>query len=161
ALILLGGCLGFLPHNFKHAKIFLGDAGSTFLGFMLAGIGVMGNWAEDNFVRVCVPILILGVPIFDMTFTTIMRIKEKKVKSVVEWLRYAGKDHFHHYLVELGLKPAGSVFFIWAVTFMLGLSAVMLGNDRAWEGLFTLVQAGIIFVIIGVLIVMGKRMRNS
>ncbi|NOZ70102.1 MAG: undecaprenyl/decaprenyl-phosphate alpha-N-acetylglucosaminyl 1-phosphate transferase, partial [Deferribacteres bacterium] len=79
ALILFAGCMGFLPHNFKRAGIFLGDAGSTFLGFMLAGIAIAGNWAEDNMLRLSIPVLILGVPIFDMTFTTVMRIREKKV----------------------------------------------------------------------------------
>jgi UDP-GlcNAc:undecaprenyl-phosphate GlcNAc-1-phosphate transferase len=161
SLVLLGSCLGFLPYNFKRAKIFLGDAGSTFLGFMLAGVAVLGNWAEDNIVKICIPILILGVPIFDMIFTTIMRVKEERVKSFVEWLKYGGRDHFHHYLVDLGLLPSGAVIFIWTVTFSLGLSGVMLGNDRAWEGFLTLFQGGIIFVVIGVLIVVGKRRRSG
>ena len=160
-LVLFAACLGFLPHNFRKAKIFLGDAGSMFLGFMLAGIAVAGNWAQDNIIKVAIPILILGVPIFDMTFTTIMRIKEGKVRNVVEWLKYGGKDHFHHYLVYLGFPPLGSVLFIWGFTFYLGLSAVMLGNDRAWEGLLTLLQATLIFTIIGVLIVIGRRHRSG
>ena len=161
SLIILVSCLGFMPHNYKKAKIFLGDTGSTFLGFMLAGIAVVGNWAQDNIVKICIPILILGVPIFDMIFTTVVRIKEKKVSSFMEWLRYGGKDHFHHYLVDLGLLPSGAVIFIWAITFSLGLSAAMLGNDRAWEGFLTLIQAAIIFGIIGVLMVVGKRRRSG
>jgi len=161
SLFLFAACLGFLPHNFKKAKIFLGDAGSTFLGFMLAGIGVAGNWAGDNIIKVAVPILILGVPIFDMVFTTVMRIKEEKIKTIIEWLEYGGRDHFHHYLVYLGFPPVGAVLTIWAFTFYLGLSAVMLGNDKAWEGLLTVLQASIIFAIIGVLIVVGKRRRSG
>jgi len=112
-------------------------------------------------VKICIPILVLGVPIFDMVFTTIMRIKEEKVKSFIEWLKYGGKDHFHHYLVDLGLLPSGAVIFIWAVTFSLGLSGIMLGNDNAWEGILTILQASIIFGIIGVLIVVGKRRRSG
>lgn len=161
SVILMASCLGFLPHNFRKAKIFLGDAGSTFIGFMLAGIGILGNWAEDNIVKISIPVLILGVPIFDMVFTTIIRIKEGKVKTIIEWLRYGGKDHFHHYLVYLGLSPLGAVFFIWTVTFALGLSAVMLRNDRAWEGILTLAQASVIFAIIGVLIVIGRRKKSG
>ncbi|MBN2119678.1 MAG: undecaprenyl/decaprenyl-phosphate alpha-N-acetylglucosaminyl 1-phosphate transferase [Candidatus Omnitrophica bacterium] len=160
-LILLSACLGFLPHNFRRAKIFLGDAGSMFLGFMLAGISVAGNWAQDSVIKIAIPILILGVPIFDMTFTTIVRIKEGKIKNLVEWLKYAGKDHFHHYLVYLGFPPLGAVLFIWTCTFFLGISAIMLGNDRAWEGILTLFQACVIFAIIGILIVVGRKRRSG
>ncbi|MBN3040680.1 MAG: undecaprenyl/decaprenyl-phosphate alpha-N-acetylglucosaminyl 1-phosphate transferase [Candidatus Omnitrophica bacterium] len=153
---LLMGSFGFLPFNFKKAQIFLGDTGSTFLGFMLAGIAIAGDWAGDHIVKIAIPIIILGVPIFDMTFTTVMRIKEGKVKSLIEWLRYAGKDHFHHYLVYLGLKPIAAVVFIWTITFFLGLTGVMLGNDKAWEGILTVFQASIFFAIIAVLIVIGR-----
>ena len=162
ALILIAGCLGFLPHNFKKAKIFLGDAGSTFIGFMLAGIAVSGNWAEDNVVSLSIPVLILGVPIFDMTFTTIMRIREKKISTVVEWLNYGGKDHFHHRLIDLGLHPAGAVFFIYFVIIALGISAVIISNAKGtFEGIWAILQAAIIFGAIAVLMVIGGRRRSG
>jgi UDP-GlcNAc:undecaprenyl-phosphate GlcNAc-1-phosphate transferase len=157
SVILIGVCLGFLPYNFRKTKVFLGEAGSTFLGFILAGIGLLGIWAEDNMVKVSIPILILGVPIFDMIFTTVMRIREEKIKTLLEWLRYGGKDHFHHYLVDLGFQPLGAVIFIYFVTLSLGISAIMVSNDVAIEGFLTLSQASIIFGIIATLIVMGKR----
>ncbi len=160
AISLIGSCLAFLPYNFKK-KIFLGEAGSTFLGFMLAGIGIVGNWASDNVVKLSIPILILGVPIFDMIFTTIIRIKEGKVKSFIEWLKYSGTDHFHHSLIDLGFRPAGSVIFIYFVTFSLGISAIMVSNDAAIEAFLTLSQAAIIFGIIAMLIVVGKRHRSG
>lgn len=157
-IILAGACLGFLPYNFKQEhKIFLGEAGSTLLGFSLACIAFIGNWASNNVVKISIPILILGVPIFDMIFTTIMRIKEGKVKTLLEWLRYGDKDHFHHYLVDLGFKPQGAVIFIYFVTLSLGISAIMVSNDKAPEALLTLTQAAIIFGIIATLIVVGKR----
>lgn len=160
ALVLIGACVGFLPYNFsKKYKMFLGDAGSMFLGFILAGMAVVGNWAGDNIVKLFIPILVLGVPIFDMIFTTIMRIKEEKVKNIVEWLKYGGKDHFHHYLVDLGLKQKGAVLFIYYLTASLGLSAFMVSNDSAVEGVLTIIQASIIFGVIGVLIVVGRRQR--
>jgi UDP-GlcNAc:undecaprenyl-phosphate GlcNAc-1-phosphate transferase len=156
--IMMGACLGFLPHNFfKKTRMFLGDAGSTFIGFVLACIAIKGHWASDNIVKLFIPILILGVPIFDMVFTTIMRIKEQKVKNLIEWLKYGGKDHFHHYLVDLGLKQKGAVFFIYYVTFSLGLSAMIISNDTAVEGMLMLLQSSIIFGVIGVLIVLGKK----
>jgi UDP-GlcNAc:undecaprenyl-phosphate/decaprenyl-phosphate GlcNAc-1-phosphate transferase len=157
SFILLGSCLGFLPHNFPRARIFLGDAGSTFLGFMLAGISVVGNWGENDLVKICVPILFLGVPIFDMIFTTILRVQEGKVKTIVEWLKYGGKDHFHHYLTYLGFHATGTVIFIWTIILSLGLSGIMLFNNTAADALLTLCQAAIVFGVIGVLIVVGKR----
>ncbi len=162
ALILMAGCLGFLPHNFKQAKIFLGDAGSTFIGFTLAGIAVLGDWASNNVIRLSIPILILGVPIFDMTFTTIMRIKDKKIRTPVEWLSYAGKDHFHHRLVDLGLRPIGAVVFIYFVTVALGINAIIMSYAKeTFEGILALAQASIVFGAIAVLMVVGKRRRSG
>lgn len=166
ALVLLciapgAACLGFLPHNFSRKKVFLGEAGSTVLGFILAAIAVTGNWAADNVVKLAIPILILGVPIFDMIFTTAMRIKEGKVKTLVEWLRYGGKDHFHHYLVDLGFHSTGAVVFIYFITLSLGISAIMLSNDSAMEAVLSIAQASIIFGIIATLIVVGKRRRSG
>ncbi|MCM8780895.1 MAG: undecaprenyl/decaprenyl-phosphate alpha-N-acetylglucosaminyl 1-phosphate transferase [Candidatus Omnitrophica bacterium] len=159
---LMASCLGFLRYNnFKRAKIFLGDAGSTLLGFLLAYISLAGNWAQDNVVKISIPILILGVPIFDMIFTTIMRIREEKIKTLIQWLQYGGRDHFHHYLVDLGLLPKGAVVFIYFVSLSLGLSAIVLSDDSAWEAFLTLLQASIIFGIIATLIVVGKRRRSG
>lgn len=157
AISLIGGCLAFLPYNLdKKNKIFLGEAGSTFLGFTLACLGLQGSWASDNIVRLSIPIIILGVPIFDMIFTTIMRVKEEKVKSFTQWLRYGGKDHFHHYLVDVGLSPLGAVFFIYAINLSLGISSIMLSNDTMIEGMLSLYQAAIVFVVIATLMVAGK-----
>ncbi|MCM8819269.1 MAG: undecaprenyl/decaprenyl-phosphate alpha-N-acetylglucosaminyl 1-phosphate transferase [Candidatus Omnitrophica bacterium] len=160
-LIFLFSCLGFLPYNFKNASIFLGDTGSTFLGFILACLAILGNWAEDNIVKITIPILILGIPIFDMTFTTIMRIKERKVKNIIQWLEYADKDHFHHYLVSLGFSSQMAVFFIILFAISLGISAIMLSNDKAFEAFLTLTQATILFIIIGVLLVIGRKYQEK
>jgi len=160
-LVLMASCLGYLPHNFKKVKIFLGDAGSTFIGFTLAVIAVIGNWAEDNVIKLAVPILILGVPIFDMIFTTIMRIKEEKINTVIEWLKYGGKDHFHHRLIDLGLHPMGAVFFICFINASFGISAIMVSNEKAVVGVLSILQACIIFAGIAVLMVIGKRRRKS
>lgn len=160
--IMMGACLGFLPHNFtKGKRMFLGDAGSTFIGFMLACIAIQGDWASDGRVKLAIPVLILGVPIFDMIFTTIMRIKEEKVKNFVEWLKYGGKDHFHHYLVDLGLGTKGAVLFIYYITFSLGLSAFLVINNTALRGILHVVHASMIFGVIGVLIVLGKKRKKG
>jgi len=150
-----------LTYNFlRKSGMFLGDAGSTFIGFCLACIAIHGNWAGDSMVKLFIPILILGVPIFDMIFTTVMRIKEQKIKNIIEWLKYGGKDHFHHYLVDLGLSQRGAVLFIYYITFSLGLSAIMVSNDSVIEGVMTILQSSIIFGVIGVLIVLGKKQQS-
>jgi UDP-GlcNAc:undecaprenyl-phosphate GlcNAc-1-phosphate transferase len=159
--ILAISCAAFLPHNFRKAEMFLGDSGSTFLGFLLAVIPLEGSWAQDSIVKISIPILILGVPIFDMFFTTIMRIRDGKVKTFSEWLKYAGKDHFHHALVYVGLSPFKAVLFIWATTFSLGLSALLVANTLAWKGIITVLQALIIFLMIGVLIVVGRKHQSG
>ena len=161
SIILMAACLGFLPYNMNKARIFLGEAGSTLLGFILAGIALLGNWAQDSIVKISIPVLILGVPIFDMIFTTIMRVRENKVKTVLEWLRYSGRDHFHHYLVDVGFKPLGAVVFIYFLSLSLGISAIMVSNDLAAEAFLTMSQAVIIFGIIAALMVIGKRRRSG
>lgn len=161
AIAFLGSCLGFLPYNFKPATIFLGDAGSTFIGFTLAGMAIMGNWAEDNIVALSVPVLVLGVAIFDMTFTTIMRIKRGEVRNLRQWVEHEAKDHFHHLLVDLGLRPRGAVVFIYFVSMVLGLSAIVLWKAPALDAVLLLGQASIIFVIIAVLMIVGKRRRSG
>lgn len=161
SLIIMASCLGFLPHNFKRAKIFLGDAGSTFIGFMLASIAVIGNWAEDNIVKISVPILILGIPIFDMVFTTVMRIAEGKISTIIEWLKYGGKDHFHHRLINLGLSPIEAVIFIYFVNVSFGISAIMVSNERGMVGILSILHASIVFAGIAILMVIGKRRRSG
>jgi UDP-GlcNAc:undecaprenyl-phosphate GlcNAc-1-phosphate transferase len=142
ALPLVGSCLSFLPYNFrfrKPAAIFLGDAGSTFLGFMLASLAVLGDWAGNHAVRLIVPVLILGVPIFDMSFTTFMRIKNGQVRTFREWVEFTGRDHIHHRLEDLRIGRIGAVLVIYCVTIWLGLSALALKNTT---GLNAILQVG-------------------
>lgn len=161
SFMLAAACVGFLPHNFGRNKIFLGDAGSTFLGFTLACVSLAGHWAADNIVKVSIPVLILGVPIFDMTFTTIMRVREGKVRTFTEWLTYGGKDHFHHYLVDVGFVPKAAVAFIYWVTFSLTISAIMISNDRSWEAFLAILQSMIVFGVIAQLMIVGRRRRSG
>jgi len=151
ALALLGACLGFLPYNIhykKSADVFLGDNGATFLGFALAATATMGDWAEDNLAAIIVPILLFGVPIFDMTLTTITRIATGKVKSFGQWLAYTGRDHFHHRLAALGVGNYIAVIVIYVVTFFLGISAIVLKQARGVDAVLLLVQSGILFLLI-------------
>ena len=100
SLALMGAALGFLPYNYKphrrgaSADIFLGDSGSTFLGFTLAALAVMGDWAEGSPKDLIVPVLILAVPIFDTVLTTVVRFRDGLVTNVLEWILYTGPITF-------------------------------------------------------------------
>ena len=152
---LVGACLGFLPYNFRptrRASIFLGDAGASFIGFTLAGLAVMGEWAQDDpLVALLTPMLILSVPLFDITYVGIVRVVTGKVHSVGEWLAYTAKDHIHHRFEALGLNRPESVLLILAITATLGLSALLLKFASRAEAMLVLVQAGCILAIIAVL----------
>ncbi|MCM8770807.1 MAG: undecaprenyl/decaprenyl-phosphate alpha-N-acetylglucosaminyl 1-phosphate transferase [Candidatus Omnitrophica bacterium] len=154
---LAGSLLGFLKYNFPRAKIFIGDAGSTFIGFILATVSIMGTWAQDNVVKVFVPVFILGVPIFDMCFTTVMRIKEGKVKSIIDWLEYAGCDHFHHRLLNIGLSRTAAVYLICVVSLMLGISGIILYNSERTDAYLMLLQVCFVFMVISILMLSGEK----
>jgi len=150
-LILLGAIIGFIPYNFritKNALIFLGDAGSTFIGFTLAAFSIYGNWGINKSVDLAIPILLLGVPIADMIMTTITRIKDGKVKSVRQWLEYGGNDHFHHRLLQMGFTKTGSVLIIWAITAVLGLLSLLLKQGDRPEAIIAILIALILFALI-------------
>ncbi len=152
SIALVGSCLGFLPYNFRRTKpagVFLGDSGSNFLGFTLAGIGILGNWGTDNLVGLTVPILILGVPIFDTTLTTLVRVKTGQVRSFGQWIHFTGRDHFHHRLSDLGIGNKKAVWIIYLVSVWLGLEALVLKHARGIDAVFSLPQVAIVFILIG------------
>ncbi len=158
---IVGCCLGFLPYNFhRHdrAAIFLGDTGSTFLGFMLASLPVMTTWAADQPIKAySMPLLILGVLVFDMIYITVERVSSGKVKRVTEWIEYVGRDHFHHRLAALGLSNYSVVLFICFLSATLGASALVLKNARVVDCLLLLAQTGSFYIIIVILMLKVKR----
>ncbi len=158
---LLGACLGFLPYNFRPgagAQVFLGDGGASFIGFALAGLAVMGEWARNNpLIALCTPILILAVPLFDIAFVAVNRVITGKVHTLHEWLAYVGKDHIHHRLEALGLTKTESVLLIFFISFTLGLSAILLKDATRHEATLLLLQAVFILSIVAVLESVGRR----
>ncbi|MFP4475059.1 MAG: MraY family glycosyltransferase [Desulfatibacillaceae bacterium] len=161
SLAMMGSCLGFLPYNFrpyKRATIFLGDAGSTFIGFILAFLAVFGQWSDSDPVSALAPpLLIFWVLIFDMVHITVDRIITGKVRTVREWLEYVGKDHLHHRLMYVLGGPQRSVLFIYLMTCCLGLSAVVLRNASPMDVGLLLLQAAILVVLLTIL---ERRGRN-
>ncbi len=157
--IVAGSCLGFLIYNFKPAKIYLGDGGSTLLGFFLACFAIYGGWSDKGpIIALGIPILILGILIFDMIYITASRIYNKKVKSFQEWLDYKSLDHFHHRLINMNFKEAHAVIFIYLICVILGLSALVLENTRtSYPVILLLVQATLIFIEITLLMLIGRQ----
>ncbi len=161
-IALAGSCLGFLKFNFKPASIFLGDAGSTFLGFTLAGIAVMGDWAKDNpKVALSLPIIILSVLIFDMIYITIARVWDGRVRRFKEWIEYTGKDHLHHRLVALGFNETQTVLLIYLIAACLGISGINLIASEDLRIYLEFIQAFFIFIIIVILMITGRKLASK
>jgi UDP-GlcNAc:undecaprenyl-phosphate GlcNAc-1-phosphate transferase len=160
ALAIMGPCLGFLPFNFRHdgpGKIFLGDAGSAFLGFILGSLAIMGEWADNNFVvSYSVPLLIFGILVYDMIETTIRRVATGAVTNFKEWLNYTAQDHIHHRVERLLHSKKKSVFLIYAISVCLGISAVVLRKASTVDALLVVLQAIILLALITILEISGR-----
>lgn len=116
AAALLGASLGFLVYNFNPARIFMGDAGSLFLGFMLAAVGLKLRFpGQPDSITWMIPVLVLGVPVLDMTLVTLARLR----RGVNPWTT-AGKDHLSHRLVQRGMSSRRAVLTIYALCFLAG-----------------------------------------
>lgn len=98
SIILLGSTLGFLYYNFHPAKIFMGDTGSLFLGYSIAVLSLLGLYKSVTLFSFIVPIIILGVPVFDTSFAIIRRIVNKRPISAPD------KSHLHHRLLAQGFR---------------------------------------------------------
>ncbi len=128
---LIGANLGFLIHNFKPARIFMGDSGSFFLGFMVAALGVMGEWASDAVVSSTIPILILGVPLFDFAYIIIARILRGETKTIRQVIEHCALDHLSHRLLWLGFTQRQAVLFIYLISIAMGISGLLLRNSES------------------------------
>ncbi len=117
---LVGACLGFIPYNLNPAKMFMGDTGATFLGFMLATVSVTGLFKLYAVISFVVPFIILGFPIFDTTSAFLRRIL--KGQNPMK----ADRSHTHHKLIDMGMNQKQAVATLYMVASMLGLCAVML-----------------------------------
>ena len=155
AAAMMGACLGFIPYNLlknDRATIFLGDAGSTVIGFVLACVAVYGDWAEGRPVVALVsPLLIFWVLIFDMVYISVDRIVAGRVRSFRQWIEYVGKDHLHHRIAYVLGGARRAVFFIFLLNILLGVSSVVLRNATTVDALLILLQAAIIVIMISVL----------
>jgi UDP-GlcNAc:undecaprenyl-phosphate/decaprenyl-phosphate GlcNAc-1-phosphate transferase len=160
AIAMMGSCLGFLPFNFnprKPALIFLGDAGSTFFGFVLSALAIKAEWADNNpIVSFATPILIFWVLIYDMAYISVERVMAGKVKSFQDWIDYVGNDHIHHRLFAIFGDRTKVVCFIFFLCATLGISAIVLRDARPIDGILTVFQALLITIIVSILEYSGR-----
>jgi UDP-GlcNAc:undecaprenyl-phosphate GlcNAc-1-phosphate transferase len=138
ALILLGSIIGFLFYNFHPAKIFMGDTGALFLGYSISILSLLGLYKSVTLFSFLVPIIILGVPVFDTTFAIIRRIVNKKPITAPD------KSHLHHRLLALGLSHRGTVLAIYAFGILFSAAAILLSRSTLWQS---------IFIIFGLLVI--------
>lgn len=136
--IVAGSCIGFLPYNFNPAKIFMGDTGALFLGFMLAALSIEGVMKSVATIAVVVPIIILGVPIFDTTFAIFRRLLNGK--SIAE----ADKGHLHHRLLNMGYSQKKTVLILYSISAVFGLCAIFIAKANSKRAVFVAV---IVFVL--------------
>ncbi|NLG51616.1 MAG: undecaprenyl/decaprenyl-phosphate alpha-N-acetylglucosaminyl 1-phosphate transferase, partial [Chloroflexi bacterium] len=130
AAALLGACIGFLVYNVNPASIFMGDTGSLFLGFMLAAVGIKLRFPDNvYFVTWMIPIIVLGLPIFDTTLVFLSRLRRGKNP-----LTTAGKDHVSHRLVKMGLSQREAVLVLYLACCILGVLAMYLTQASVPEG---------------------------
>ncbi len=129
AAAVFGACLGFLRFNFKPAQIFMGDAGSLFLGFLLALLGLQLRFpANSSFVTWMVPVFLLGLPIFDTTLVVVSRLRRGVSPNT------AGKDHLSHRLVQRGFSQREAVLLLYLLTGASGMIAVFITEATVLEG---------------------------
>jgi UDP-GlcNAc:undecaprenyl-phosphate/decaprenyl-phosphate GlcNAc-1-phosphate transferase len=142
-----GAALGFLRWNWNPARVFLGDAGSLFLGYVLAALGLMSTWDRSSPAYLLVPIIVLGVPIFDITFVVAIRTLEGRAITT------PGRDHTLHRILRLLRSVPSATFTFLAATTLLGGTAIAL--TLAAQPALMIVGAGSVAVSFALL---GRRL---
>lgn len=138
--LVAGACLGFLPFNFNPAKIFMGDTGALYLGFMLSYISISGFLKQAAILMIFVPVLILGVPVFDTAFAMVRR--KLSGKSIVE----ADKGHLHHRLLKMGLNQRQTVVILYSISAIFGVLANLI--SRFHSSIALVISIGVLLIII-------------
>lgn len=139
AASLGGACLGFLPYNFNPAKIFMGDTGALYLGFMLSYISIQGVMKYATTLMIFVPVLVLGVPVFDTAFAMIRRfLSGHKISD-------ADKGHLHHRLLALGLTQRQTVLILYGISIIFGILANVISD---FDPVIGIVISGLIILLI-------------
>ena len=129
---LAGSLVGFLPFNFTPAKTFIGDTGSNFLGYSLSIISILGVAKTYTIAVIVLPLIVLGLPIFDTLWAIIRRlIKGKSIKAIFK----ADKGHLHHRIVSKGFSQKQAVLILYGISATFGIFAVILIDSGIWKAL--------------------------
>ena len=141
AAALVGCCAGFLPFNSNPAKIFMGDTGSTFLGYTLSVISIQGLFKGYALISFVLPILVLGLPLFDTLFAIIRRIVHGQSPMT------ADRGHLHHRLIDLGLNQKQAVAIMYSISSLLGIGSVVMAAHGIVQGLALMISVLPVVVI--------------
>ncbi|MCC9293670.1 MraY family glycosyltransferase [Clostridium sp. MT-14] len=141
-IILAGATAGFLPYNFNPASIFMGDTGAQLLGFLLAAISIEGAVKSAAAFSIAVPILALGIPIYDTLFAMVRRkINGKPIMQ-------ADRGHLHHRLLDMGLTQKQAVMIMYIISAVLGSFSIVAMEINAQRSYFLLIIVMIILILI-------------
>ncbi len=151
---LAGSTLGFLPFNFNPAKIFMGESGAAFLGFTLGVISIQGAMKSYTAISIAIPLLVLGLPLFDTIFAIFRRVLSRK--SIMQ----GDRGHLHHRLIDMGLSQRQSVLIMYIASASLGLCAIVLADRGALSAIILLVAVSV-FVIGGTKYMNDRGMTDS
>jgi UDP-GlcNAc:undecaprenyl-phosphate GlcNAc-1-phosphate transferase len=146
-LVVAGALAGFLVHNHAPARLFMGDAGSNFLGFLLGSLTVVGTFYREGYAHVgmLAPLLVMAVPLYDMTSVVIIRLREGRSPF------QGDRRHFSHRLVARGLTPPQAVWTIDLVTLASGLGALLLHRLDSAGACVVLAQTGCLLGVVAIL----------
>ncbi len=146
ACILLGACAGFLPYNFNPAKIFMGDTGAMFLGYILAILSIQGVMKMQSLLAFLTPIAVFGLPIIDTAFAFIRRILHGRSPFS------ADRGHLHHRLIDMGFTQKQTVCIMYIISGMLGMSAIIFSLRNLDATLEVFTNRRLMFCACGILV---------
>lgn len=144
SVCLVGSCLGFLPYNLNPAKIFMGDTGATFLGYIMAVMSIQGMFKSYTLITFIIPVLILGLPLFDTSFAIIRRLIRHQP------IMQADRGHLHHRLIDMGFNQKQTVSVLYTISALLGLSAIIMEGYDSLTGVLLLISV-IVFVLLAII----------
>ena len=151
-IIMLGSTLGFLTHNFPPAKVFMGDCGSTFLGFMIAVIALLG-FKGATFTSLVIPVVILAVPIFDTLFAILRRIIHHR--SIDE----PDMNHLHHQLLKMKFSPKVTILIIYGIDILFSAVSVfyVLGDNQVSMIVYLIMMTLLLYIVVNTDILYDKK----
>ena len=149
---LAGACIGFMPYNLNPAKIFMGDTGALLLGFVLSTVSVIGLFKFYAIVTFLVPFIVLGLPIFDTAFAIFRRLASGRSPLSPD------RGHFHHRLIDMGLSQKQAVAVLYAISTILGASAVLITTTGELKALILILA---FFVALCLGFAVKKSMRDK